>query len=208
MHARLAVKSRVFPLFNYDPAREGVFGKRFSLDGNPNPNELWNQEEEETMTPVDWAVQEQRFAPYFSPLQSDDPSPLAIAEYLKLDTSARRKKTPFVTSNMSDSSSVNSSEPTHLRLKVEPALVAASEECLQTWRTLQELAGLVTPFTTEVEAKLKQELTDGHQAELAALKQEYEARIENIIENMRAEMETEMATHVKNQLMGLAGYRH
>lgn len=204
MHARLAVKSRVFPLFNYDPAREGVFGKRFSLDGNPNPNELWNQEEEETMTPVDWALQEQRFAPYFSPLQSDDPSPLAIAEYLKLDTSARRKKTPFVTSNMSDSSSVNSSEPTHLRLKVEPALVAASEECLQTWRTLQELAGLVTPFTTEVEAKLKQELTDGHQAELAALKQEYEARIEN----MRAEMETEMATHVKNQLMGLAGYRH
>jgi pyruvate-ferredoxin/flavodoxin oxidoreductase len=81
-------------------------------------------------------------------------------------------------------------------------MIAACEERIQAWRTLQELAGLVTPFTKAVESKLKQEISEAHQAELAAQKQEYEARIENL----RAEMEAEIADRVKRQLMTLAGY--
>lgn len=37
--ARLAVSSRVLPLFRYDPRAEGVFGSRISLDGNPDDDE-------------------------------------------------------------------------------------------------------------------------------------------------------------------------
>ena len=70
------------------------------------------------------------------------------------------------------------------------------------WVILQELAGIVTPFTAQVEAKLKQELAEKHQAELDALKQDYENRIENL----RTEMEREMAERVKTSLMNLAGY--
>ncbi|MCK5522869.1 MAG: 4Fe-4S binding protein [Thiomargarita sp.] len=191
MQASQAVKARVFPLFRYNPDEKGVFGSRISLEGNPDPDEVWSKE---IMTPADWAAQEQRFAPYFSPLNGNDPAPLPVAEYLELDARGRQKKTPFV-SVMSEGS-----EP--VRLKVDSALVAACEERFQAWRVLQELAGVVTPFTADVENKLKAQLTEAHQAELAALKQEYEVRIEKT----RAEMETEMATRVKEQLMGLAGY--
>ncbi|MEN8220475.1 MAG: hypothetical protein ABFS56_29825 [Pseudomonadota bacterium] len=81
-------------------------------------------------------------------------------------------------------------------------MLAVCEERLEAWRTLQELAGIVTPFTAEVEAKLKEQLAQGHQAELAALKEDYEARLET----QRAEMEADMAARIKGQLMGLAGY--
>jgi len=116
--ANHALKSRAFPLFTYDPNRQGVFGSRISLEGNP-----------------------------------DD----------------------------SDNENI---ENTH------------------TWRILQELAGIVTPFTANVETKLKQEIAEAHQAELDTLKQEYETRIEKL----QAEMELEMAERVKSKLMNLAGY--
>jgi len=188
--AKLAVKARAFPLFRYNPMDKGVFGSRISLEGNPEPEETWS---DEAFTPADWAVQEQRFAPYFTPLNSESPTQLPVAEYLKLDAKGRRGKTPFVTTVAGEET---------VRLGVEPALLAACEERLQAWRTLQELAGLVTPFTADVEAKIKEEVAEAHQAELGALKKEYETRLAN----QRAEMEAEMAARVKGQLMALAGY--
>lgn len=116
IQAKNALKSHTFPLFSYDPNRQGVFGSRISLEGNP--------------------------------------------EY----------------------------EENHQDTTI--------------WKILQELAGIVTPFTAKVEAKLKQEIAAEHQAELDALKQEYETRIEKL----QAEMEIEMAERVKNRLMNLAGY--
>jgi pyruvate-ferredoxin/flavodoxin oxidoreductase len=188
--AKLALKARVFPLFRYNPESEGVFGSRISLSGNPAPSASWSEEEEKIFTPADWAVQEQRFAPYFSPLKDDDPAPLPVADYLKLDAKGRRGKTAFVT------------DAEQVRLRVEPTLLAVCEERLEAWRTLQELAGIVTPFTADVEAKLKEQLQEEHQAELAALKEDYEARLEK----QRAEMEADIAARIKGQLMGLAGY--
>jgi len=203
MQANWAVKTRAFPLFRYNPNGDGVFGSRISLEGNPDIDELWSKAEEEVITPADWAVQEERFAPYFSPLLSNDPAPTPIAEYLTLDTRGRLKKTPFVSVKREQSSVNGEEESEPVRLKVGAALVAACEERSHAWRTLQELAGIVTPFTAAVETKVKGQLADAHQAELAALKQDYEARMENL----RAEMEVEMAARVKGQLMNLAGYK-
>ncbi|MEK8021917.1 MAG: 4Fe-4S binding protein [Candidatus Parabeggiatoa sp.] len=206
--ANLAINSRVFPLFRYHPEGEGVFGSRISLSGNPAPEETVYQEAETIITPVDWAVHERRFAPYFSPLNTTDPSPIPVADYLKLDAAARQRKTPFVsvihtlTPNEEEKAGEKEASDETVRLKVGPALMAACEERIEAWRTLQELAGLVTPFTKAVEAQLKQEISEAHQAELAAQKAEYEARIENL----RAEMEAEIADRVKGQLMTLAGY--
>ena len=186
--AQQAITSRVFPLFRYDPDVQGVFGSRISLEGNAELEKSWN-----TLTPADWAATEQRFAPYFSELSSDAPSPLPILDYLQLDIKTRQRKTPFVTMG---------EKLTEKRLQVKPALIAVCDERQQSWRTLQELAGLVTPFTADVKRKLQEDMVEAHQSELAALKQEYDVRLEN----QRAEMETEMATRVKGQLMELAGY--
>ncbi len=192
--ASLALQARVLPLFSYNPASEGVFGSRINLEGNPNVNAAWGTVGDDIITPADWAVREQRFASYFTLLNDDSLAPLPIAEYLELKPAARRGKTPIVTV-------IKEADET-VRLQVQPELVAVCEECLHGWQTLQELAGLVTPFTADVKARLQSELTYNHQADLAELKQEYEAKIANL----RAEMEAEMKARVKSQLMTLAGY--
>ncbi|MCG8371374.1 MAG: 4Fe-4S binding protein [Proteobacteria bacterium] len=53
--AGLAVAARVLPLFTYDPRREGVFGTRIGLDGNP-------QSRDDEPTFIDWARGQGRYA--------------------------------------------------------------------------------------------------------------------------------------------------
>ncbi|MEA3291061.1 MAG: 4Fe-4S binding protein [Pseudomonadota bacterium] len=140
--ARLATEARAFPLFIYDPEAEGVFGARLSLDDNPQPLDAWTRDGAgEALTPASWAITESRFAACFSPLTSDAPEPLELEEYLALEESARGGKTPFVSREQNGE---------RVRFAVDPGLVRVCMERLQAWRTLQELAGLVTPFTASV----------------------------------------------------------
>ena len=69
-------------------------------------------------------------------------------------------------------------------------------------RTLQELAGIVTPFTDYVEECVANRLSEEHQAELNALRAEYEAKIKQMEENYNSQTHTK----IRNQLLGLAGY--
>jgi pyruvate ferredoxin oxidoreductase beta subunit len=64
--ARLAVESRAFPLFTYDPRRGELLSERLSLQGNPAVKEDWAKLPDGT--PVDFlafARSEGRFAPHF-----------------------------------------------------------------------------------------------------------------------------------------------
>jgi pyruvate/2-oxoacid:ferredoxin oxidoreductase beta subunit len=68
--ARMAVESRAFPLFIYDPARGRTLKQRLSLQGNPTMNRNWAEKKgrdgvERTTTFVDWARTEARFAKHF-----------------------------------------------------------------------------------------------------------------------------------------------
>jgi len=66
--ARLAVESRTFPLFTYDPRRGPTLRERLSLQGNPALKEDWAALPDGT--PVDFlafARTEGRFAPHFTP---------------------------------------------------------------------------------------------------------------------------------------------
>ena len=72
--ARLAVDSRAFPLFTYDPRRGPTFGERLSLQGNPALRDDWSKLP--TGEPVDFlafARSEGRFAPHFA--RDGQPSP-------------------------------------------------------------------------------------------------------------------------------------
>ncbi|MCP4702259.1 MAG: pyruvate ferredoxin oxidoreductase [Gammaproteobacteria bacterium] len=195
IQARLAVESRTFPLFRYDPNGEGVFGSRLDLSGNPAPLETWA---ENKLTPGDWAKREQRFATRFTLLQGSDPLPVSLAEYLLLDANARKGKTPFVTVKKQ-----NGSEEKPVRCRVDTALAEACGERLHAWRTLQELAGTVTPFTARVKQEAEQRLGEAHQAEIVALKQEHEARLQEL----QAGMEADVAARIKGRLLTLAGYQ-
>jgi pyruvate/2-oxoacid:ferredoxin oxidoreductase beta subunit len=72
--AKLAVESRTFPLFTYDPRRGETIAERLSLQGNPALRSDWASAPDGT--PVDFltfARTEGRFAPHFGP----DGSPTA-----------------------------------------------------------------------------------------------------------------------------------
>jgi len=65
--AKLAVDSRAFPLFVYDPRKGSTFKERLSLQGNPGPKADWSTLPDGT--PVDFlafARSEGRFAPHFA----------------------------------------------------------------------------------------------------------------------------------------------
>ncbi|MDM8569772.1 hypothetical protein QUF50_09745, partial [Thiotrichales bacterium HSG1] len=178
--ANEAVNSRVFPLFKYNPDAEGVFGSRISLEGNLEPEKTWIYQEDKPFTPADWALGEQRFIHYFVPEDGKH----TVVDYLAGDS-----KTAFVTKG-------------EQHFQVRPEFLNVCKERQQIWQILQELAGLVTPFTADLEVRLTQQVAAQHQMELDDLKQEYEDKLAKL----RSEMETEMVARVKSSLMNLAGY--
>jgi len=83
------------------------------------------------------------------------------------------------------------------------ALADTAEQCLANWQTLQELAGIVTPFTERLEQEIRAELADEHQAELDAQKQASAAEIREIQEKTKAEI----ASKIRSRLLQLAAQK-
>ena len=190
--ARLAVDSRTLPLFRYDPSAEGVFGSRISLAGNAAPDDgLPGEEDGGARTTADWAFRQGRFGTHFKPLAGAAPSPTPIDEWLKLDDKARKGKTPYVVAGDGD-------EEQRYAVAAPVALVAAG--CIANWRTLQELAGVVTPFTERVEAEIREAVAAEHKAALDAQKQAAEKEIREI----RDQTQAEIAAQIRTRLLALA----
>jgi len=190
--AQLAVASRVLPLFRYDPRADGVFGSRITLDGNPASGDALPPAtgEERLLTPADWALGQGRFAAQFEPLADDAPGPVTLADWLQLDAKGRKGKTPFVSTEEE-------------RYAVSPALSDRSAQCLANWQTLQELAGLVTPFTEQVEQEIRAAVAAEHQAELDAQQQANDAEIREIQEKTQVEI----ASKIRSRLLQLASQK-
>jgi pyruvate/2-oxoacid:ferredoxin oxidoreductase beta subunit len=79
--AKLAVDSRAFPLFTFDPRRGESIAERLSLQGNPALRDDWTTVRDGT--PVDFlafARSEGRFGPHFAPDGSASPEILATQQ--------------------------------------------------------------------------------------------------------------------------------
>jgi pyruvate/2-oxoacid:ferredoxin oxidoreductase beta subunit len=76
--ARLAVDSRAFPLFSYDPRRGATLGERLSLQGNPAQREDWFRTPDGSVVDfVAFARTEGRFESHFD--REALPSPELLA---------------------------------------------------------------------------------------------------------------------------------
>ena len=170
-----------------------MFGARLDLDGNPQVAELLAQESDDSSpaSPADWALRQKRFRGCFEPLRSDAGTPVALHEWLRLESNQRSGKAPFVVSGDGDEAQ---------QLAVKPGLLAMTEQCIATWQTLQEIAGIVTPFTARLEKDIRAEVAAEHAAELAALKQESAAQVAAVQE----QVEAEVASKIRSRLMDLA----
>jgi pyruvate/2-oxoacid:ferredoxin oxidoreductase beta subunit/Pyruvate/2-oxoacid:ferredoxin oxidoreductase delta subunit len=77
--AQLAVSSRAFPLFTYDPRRGSTIRERLSLQGNPDPKEDWYRHPKsgEVVDFITFARTERRFVRQFG--ADGAPSPALVA---------------------------------------------------------------------------------------------------------------------------------
>jgi len=171
--ARLAVDSRVNPLLSYDPSASGVFGSRLSLEGNPQCEQtLASGMDGEQLTPAQWAAGESRYD-----------------QYLTSSSGERGSANPTVPG------------PNGTSLAVGEELAAAAEQRLERWATLQELAGVVTPFTEAVRQQLEEELHSEHEAELSTVRSE----CDSTIAALERDRVVTQATRLRDRLLQLAG---
>jgi pyruvate-ferredoxin/flavodoxin oxidoreductase len=145
--ARLAVESRAYPLFRYDPDQGDAPAQCFDLEGNPQLDNDWptytlryrefgrEKTLEIPLTFADFALTEGRFRKHFRHLPRDtwNDAMVPLAEYLPLSKETREGKVPFVW--------VVDREQRLGRLKVDETIVASSEDRRQLWTMLRALAG-------------------------------------------------------------------
>ncbi|MCC7390404.1 MAG: hypothetical protein IT431_16750 [Phycisphaerales bacterium] len=192
--AALAVASRAWPLATFDPAGAGVFGSCIDISMNPSPRDKWVYGEHgAAITPAHWAASEARFAEQLTPMGREANNPVAMSEYLDLDAEARASKTPFVELGAEGGKS---------RFAVGTTLARDGADRARLWRTLQELAGEVTPFTEKVRQEIEQSVAGARQAEVAALKAQHEAQLAQL----RSQFALETTDNITSRLMAIAGY--
>jgi pyruvate-ferredoxin/flavodoxin oxidoreductase len=146
--SRLAVESRMNPVFVHDPRRGKTLHDWFSLEGNPDPEQTWTrctleylddsgalQLQETALTPAHFAIGENRFKKQFRKLDADaDTSRLVpVEDYIDLDAAARAGKTPFIYHA--------DSRKRLQRFAVADAIVELVEERRRNWQLLQYLDG-------------------------------------------------------------------
>ena len=188
--AALGVASRAHCLFRFDPSAGGVFGSCLDLTGNPDPLETFARDGARTITPLDWLITEARFRDGFRQPESGE-SPMEGEALLTMPTPERAGKPAKATDPLDRSAWIASDE-----------LIAFATDRLRLWRTLQELSGLVTPFTQRVREDAERTVAGDRAAEIAKLTREHEAALASL----RAEFEADAVGRVRDGLMRLAGY--
>jgi pyruvate-ferredoxin/flavodoxin oxidoreductase len=146
--ARLAVESRAYPLFRYDPDAGSTPQECFDLEGNPALEQDWpsytlrfeqggrQQEMELPLTFADFALTEVRFRKHFrlAPPDTWNDRMLPLAEFLELGPDEREDRFPYVWS-------VDRKQRLG-RLLVDRTLVESSEDRRDFWHMLRALAGV------------------------------------------------------------------
>jgi pyruvate-ferredoxin/flavodoxin oxidoreductase len=167
--SRLAVESRMSPLFVHNPGANSTLHGRFSLEGNPDLDKDWTKTSiqyvedgatkimDVALTPAYFAKDETRFKKQFRKLASDT-NAMLIEDYISLPIPERVGKTAFVYSTDHDKRLI--------KVEVSSDIVHLVEERRKNWRTLQYLAG-----------RQVEELDAHHKVELESMQQRYQEAV-------------------------------
>jgi pyruvate-ferredoxin/flavodoxin oxidoreductase len=164
--AKLAVESRAYPLFRYDPDAGKTPDACFDLSGNPAPEQDWptytlrykqggrDKELEVPLTFADFAITEVRFRKHFrvAPPDTWNEKMVPLHEFLALEPAEREGRFPYVWS-------VDRKQQL-TRLLADRAMVESCEDRRDFWHMLRALAGVGTAETSreDVEVRVRQEV--------------------------------------------------
>ncbi|GAB4297338.1 MAG: hypothetical protein Kow0096_15320 [Thiohalomonadaceae bacterium] len=168
---KLAVESRAYPLFRYDPDQGTTFPECFDLEGNPSLENDWpmytldyvdengrKDKLEVPLTFADFAMTEGRFRKHFkkAPRETWSDDMVPFHEFLEMDEDEREGKFPFIWA-------VDAKN--HLnRVLCSQEIVLAAEERRDFWRQLKSIAGLdrqvdVGAIVQQAKAEMAQKLS-------------------------------------------------
>ncbi len=144
--SRLAVQSRMNPVFVHDPRRGSNLHDWFSLEGNPEPEKTWACSTLEyiddagqlkllntALTPAHFALGEIRFKKQFHKLGADEVNAMPVEAYVELAKDDRQGIKPFIWST--------DAKKRLQKIEVTQAIVALVEERRKYWHLLQFLDG-------------------------------------------------------------------
>jgi pyruvate-ferredoxin/flavodoxin oxidoreductase len=183
--ARIAVESRVHPLFAYDPSSDGVFGVRATIEGNPKIDEVSGGS-----SLFDWALGEARFKSAFTKASADE-NMIAVDKYFALAEAERVGKTP-----------TTEDPATGETLMIRDSLVRGAEKRQQIWKIYREITGKESPFVEQIRSDLRQQVEVEQRQSVETMKKEYETRIDE----MQHDINGKMATQLRKRLLSLAGF--
>ncbi len=167
--AKLAVESRAYPVFKYNPDESVKAKEAFDLGGNPSMDKLWPSYElkylengvqktmELPMTFADFAITEARFRKHFrkAPRDTWNDNMVLLNEFLEMSKDDREGKFPFIWAV---------DQKQHLsRVLVAKPIVESCEERRDFWIMLKDLAGVSDqPATPEsdLESKIRAEVVN------------------------------------------------
>jgi pyruvate-ferredoxin/flavodoxin oxidoreductase len=165
--AKLAVESRAYPIFRYNP-ENGVKPKdAFDLSGNPAMDKLWptyslkymengrQKSMEVSMTFADFALTEARFRKHFrkAPRDTWNENMIPLADFLEMSKDEREGKFPFIWAV--------DREQRLSRVLVAKPIVESCEERRDFWIMLRDIAGVETEKKEEkedVESRVRAEV--------------------------------------------------
>ncbi|MBK5963864.1 pyruvate ferredoxin oxidoreductase [Thiocystis minor] len=170
-HARMAVESRAYPLFTYNPDLGASFEECCSIEGNPNIDQDWiiwtlNYTDEKgnpaamevPFTFADFAMIEGRFRKHFrkAPPETWNDSMIPLAEFLELDADGRDGLFPYIWGV--------DGKNRLMRVLVAQELVTSCEERRDFWTQLRGICGELNKVDVEqvrnaAKAEMAQKLT-------------------------------------------------
>jgi pyruvate-ferredoxin/flavodoxin oxidoreductase len=180
--AKTAVEAKVNPLLVYDPTQPGVFGEKLSLEGNPSLEKEFGK-----LTPVEWALGEQRFKNSFEPV-SREVKGISPTDYLKDGSEGD----PVIVE------CPETGDP----MKADSSLLKGAKHCLRIWDVYREIAGVENPFSERIRKDLASEIEAQHSQEVGKMKEDYEARIKEV----QSEFDAKMNAKLRDRLLVLAGF--
>lgn len=164
--AKLAVESRAYPIFKYNPDKGVTAAEAFDLSGNPAMEEIWpkyklkykesghEKSMDVSMTFADFAITEARFRKHFRKVPRDawNENMVPLVDFLDMDLDEREGKFPFIWA-------VDKKQ--HLnRVLVAAKIVESCEERRDFWIMLRSIAGveLEKPEEVDIENKIRTEV--------------------------------------------------
>ncbi len=178
----LSLDARAFPVFNFNPDREGsLLSAKLSMDGNPQDERTWMQSDlsytengTEMTVPyplswADWAYTLKSWQERFEPHTDAMGKPVLVAEYVLLPASERPGKSPVVYR-------INANGELK-KYRADETVVRATEACANTWRLLREISGELSAFPEKLEKKVEAALAVTYAQRMEESKREYEQKI-------------------------------